>query len=512
MNNGSATQPMEARILSLCPSRADALIMRRLLGSVGMPFDVFEETAEFCAALSPKAGVLLFSEEALLGPAGECVQELLSNQEDWSSIPLIVLGGGTLKGPAAEALPALEAKGRVTFVDRPVRLAVLAAVVRMAVADRLQQFRVRDLLAERAEAIARRDAFLAMLGHELRNPLGAASLCAEILAQAPDGPKAEECTQILLTQVSDMKRLLDDLLDVSRLTRDRLELRCKPMELGRVLREAVMQVRHEIEDHRQRLDVQLPADEVLMHGDATRLRQVFANLLGNATRYSPADTEITLSAEREGNGVRVCIRDQGYGMTREHLDRVFEPFWQGADSGGHGGLGIGLTLAHRLVEMHEGRLEAYSDGEGLGSELRVFLPLSESPRTAPASRERSADAHGLRVVVIDDNRDFALGIQHLLSRKGYQVELAGNGAEGITAAERQRPDVILLDIGLPDMDGFAVASRLRSLPGLHGVRIIGMSGFGSPEHQRRSRETGLECYLTKPVSAATLAKAIAADS
>lgn len=509
MNNGFPPQQIDARILGLCPTRADALIMRRLLGSVGMAFQVFEEPAEFCKALSPKAGVLLMSEGALLGPAGVCVHELLANQEDWSSIPLIVLSGGPLTGSVAEALQSLETHGRVTLVDRPVRLAVLSTVVRMAVADRLQQFRVRDLLAERAEAIARRDDFLAMLGHELRNPLGAASLCAEVLAQAPNGLQAEECTRIIQTQIQDMKRLLEDLLDISRLTRDRLALRREPTELGGILREVVMQVSHEFEEYRQRLEVHLPADELLLHGDTTRLRQVFANLLGNASRYSPPDTEVTLTAEREGSGVLVCVRDQGHGMTRETLDRLFEPFWQALEQEDRGGLGIGLTLAHRLVEMHEGRLEAHSAGPGLGSELRVFLPLAEPRPSVATARDGPAGAFGRRVVVIDGDRDFALGIQLLLSHKGYEVELAGSGAEGITLAERQRPDVILLDIGLPDMDGFEVARRLRSLPGLHGVRLIGMSGSGSDEHQRRSRASGIEHCLIKPVSAEVLAEAMA---
>ncbi len=511
MNNGGPPHQPDARILSLCPTRADAQVMQRLLDSAGMACEVFDDAAGFCAALGPQVGVLLMSQEALAGVAGACVQKLLATQEDWSSVPLIVLTGGTVTGPAAQALQGLEALGRVMLLERPVRLEVLATVARLAVADRLQQFRVRDLLAERAEAIARRDDFLAMLGHELRNPLGAASLCAEVLVQAPNGQQAEECTQIIQTQIHDMKRLLDDLLDISRLTRDRLALRCEPVELGRLLREVAAQVSHNLEKYDQRLDVDLPTDELLVHGDATRLRQVFANLLDNASRYSPPDTEVTLTAEREGTDVLVRVRDQGHGMTRETLDRLFEPFWQADTDGGRRGLGVGLALAHRLVEMHEGRLEARSEGPGLGSELQVLLPLSEEPRTVATARESRAEVPGRRVVVIDDNRDFALGIQLLLSRKGYEVELAGSGAEGIIAAERQRPDVILLDIGLPDMDGFEVARRLRRLPGLQGVRLIGMSGFGSPEVQRHSRDTGIERYLTKPLSAEALARAMASS-
>jgi two-component system, sensor histidine kinase len=207
--------------------------MGRLLDAEGLSSAVFEDAAEFCAALTGEVGVLLMSEEALFGPAGAQVHRLLAAQEDWSAIPLIVLTGGALAAAGADALRGFEGYGRVTLLERPVRLAVLATVVRMAVTARLQQYRVQDLLAERADAIARRDDFLAMLGHELRNPLGAVSTCAEVLVQGPSAPQGEECARIIRAQARDMKRLLDDLLDVSRLTRGRLALRREPVELGR---------------------------------------------------------------------------------------------------------------------------------------------------------------------------------------------------------------------------------------------------------------------------------------
>ncbi len=510
MTNDGPPLETDARTLSLCPTRADALIMRRLLDSVGTPCEVFEDVAAFCAALNREQGVLLMSEEALLGPAGVRVQQLMARQEDWSSIPLIVLTSGTPEVSAGQALHSLKAYRRLILVERPVRMVALATVVRMALADRLQQYRVRDLLAERADAVARRDDFLAMLGHELRNPLAAVSVCTEVLTRVPNSLQADECTGIIQTQTRDMKRLLDDLLDISRLTRGQLTLRQEPVELGRILRDVVTQLSHKLEGRQQRIDVHLPKNELMVQGDPTRLRQVFANLLSNASRYSPPDTQVTFTAEREGTGVLVCVRDQGRGMTPQTIDRAFQPFWQAADGSRHGGLGIGLTLAHRLVEMHEGWLEARSEGLGLGSELRVFLPLSEQPRAAPRALEDAPEVHGFRVLVIDDNRDLAFGIQLLLSRKGYQVELTGTGAEGIAAAERQRPDVILLDIGLPDMSGFEVAQRLRDMPSLHDVRLIGMSGFGSDEHHRRSQASGMDHFLTKPVTAADLAEVMAA--
>jgi two-component system, sensor histidine kinase len=511
MNKLGPPPTTSVRILSLCPTAADAHTMRRVLKATETDFEVFEDIAGFCAALTQGAGVLLMSEEALLGPAATSVRQLLASQDDWSSIPLIVLAGGTLTRPQDQVLHSFEAYGRVILVKRPVRLAVLATMVRMAVADRLQQYRVRDLLAERAEAISRRDEFLAMLGHELRNPLGAVSICAEVLKKCPSGPQTEECTEIIHAQAQDMKRMLDDLLDIARLTRDQLTLRLEPLDLCRIMRDVVTQMGHTLDERRQRIDLRLPESELMVRGDPTRLRQVFANLLSNASRYSPPDTEVTFTAERDETSVLVRVRDQGRGMTPKTIDRIFEPFWQGDGRGKHGGLGIGLALAHRIVEMHGGHLEAHSEGPGLGSELQVFLQLSEQPRAEEPVAEKPPVMHSGRVLVIDDNRDLAYGIQLLLAREGYQVELAGDGAEGLAAAGRQRPDVILIDIGLPDMDGFEVAQRLRDIPELHGVRLIGMSGFGTQEYHRRSRNSGIDQYLTKPVTAAALARAVAAS-
>jgi two-component system, sensor histidine kinase len=497
-------------VLCLCPTSADVRAARGVFSSAGLAARVFEESSAFADALDDKEiGVLLVAEEALGGPAGVRIRERLAAQEDWSAIPLIILAGSRA-GAAGEALQDYETYGRVTLLERPVRLADLVAVVRMALAERCQQYRVRDLLAERSEAISRRDEFLAMLGHELRNPLGAISMCSEVLARTPDGAAARQCAAMIQRQSRDMKRLLDDLLDVSRITRGQLKLTPEPVDLGDILRDVRGQIEHHLDARRQRLDVRLPGVALPLHGDATRLGQVFVNLIHNATRYSPPGSLISLEVDHTDDAVAVRVRDPGEGMAPETLARLFEPFFR-AKARGDGGLGVGLTLAHRLVKMHGGTLEAMSEGPGRGSTFVVRLPLAQQAPEAKAQPTREAGrGDGRQVLVIDDNRELAFGLRLLLRGRGYRVMLAHDGGEGLAAAEREHPDVVLLDIGLPDMDGFEVARRLRRLPGLDGVRLVAMSGYGGEEQHRLSREAGIDQYLIKPVALDALEGAMGA--
>jgi two-component system CheB/CheR fusion protein len=270
----------------------------------------------------------------------------------------------------------------------------------------------------------------------------------------------------------------------------------------------VAQVGHHLDGRQQRLDLRLPGGLLPLDADATRLRQVFVNLIHNASRYSPPGSVITLEVERSDDTVDVHVRDPGEGMTAETLERLFDPFYR-AKPRGDSGLGLGLTLAQQLVQMHRGTLEASSEGAGLGSELLVRLPLAQAPavmspdrETGPGRREDSL------VLVIDDNRELALGLELLLCARGYRVVLAHDGAAGLAAAEHEPPDVVLLDIGLPDMDGFEVARRLRRLPHLDRVRLIAMSGYGGENQSRLSQDAGIDHYLVKPVELDALERAM----
>jgi two-component system, sensor histidine kinase len=379
-----ATEPAgperTAPVLCLAPTSADAVILERLFAAAQLPAEVFADPMAFSAALAADCGALLIAEEALDGPAAGPLRARLAAQEDWSAIPLIILvaslpwtRGGTLQEQADYA--------RITLLERPIRLATLTAVMQMARTERLQQYRVRDLLAERALGIARRDDFLALLGHEMRNPLGALSMCAEILGQEPSGPHAGQCIALIQNQAADIKRLLDDLLDISRITRGQLTLHPEPADLGDILRAVITQVQHHIEKRQQQLRTRLVPVPLPLQADPMRLRQAFINLIQNASRYSPEGSTLELELDWTDGQAIVRVRDPGVGMAPETLARIFEPFFRGGERTG-GGLGVGLPLAQQLVQMHHGTLEARSAGLGHGSEFVVRLPVAPpaSPR------------------------------------------------------------------------------------------------------------------------------------
>lgn len=513
--SSAARRPRE-RILVLAPTAGDAQVCRRFLAEVGLEVAVFEGPQELCADLAEPPGVLVIAEEALQGPSGECIRAALARQEQWSALPLVVLTR-SLGRASLHLLDAYEVYGRATPLERPVRMATFVSTVQMALSERRQQYRVRDLLAERGERVRERDEFLAMLGHELRNPLAAIMTCTEVLQIAdPDSEHVRHCRQVIASQSQQMKRLLDDLLDVSRITRQKLALQRERVDLKGVIADAVAQVRGEIDAQGQHLDLDLPASELPLFADPTRLRQVFANLLTNASRYSPPGTRIGVAAQRLDGLAVVHIRDQGRGMTPETLANVFKPFFQ-ADQrgrGARGGLGVGLTLARSLVEMHAGAISAASPGPGEGSDFEVRLPLHDglgcaSPAAANATGDCAAAPLTRRILLIEDNRDFGLGLKMLLEDQGHEVHLAHDGPAGIRAARDHSPDVVVLDIGLPGLDGWEVARRLHHIPGLSNVRLVAVSGFGREDDKRRSRRAGIHTHLVKPVHMPDLEAAIA---
>jgi len=397
---------------------------------------------------------------------------------------------------------------------------------------------LEDSLAARASDLVRadrsKDEFLAMLAHELRNPLAPLRNAAEIL-QTP-GARADECGQaqrIIGRQIGNMTRMIDDLLDVSRITEGKIKLHRQPVALADILTAAASVARSAIKARRQELVISLPAKPILLNADGTRLDQVFGNLLGNACKYSDPGCHIWLSAEMaplagsplssepkypEGRGpdgddgrvsqppeVVVRVRDDGMGITPELLPHIFDLFVQStrALDRAHGGLGIGLTLVQRLVKLHGGSVEARSSGIGQGSEFIVRLPVFTGPVIAPPPPAPAPAAAGpeilRRMLIVDDNEDSARSLAMLQSRRNYETRTAFTGPTAVAAASEFAPEVVLLDIGLPGMDGFEVAGRLRAIPTLDGAFLVAMSGYGSDEDRAEARDAGFDEYLVKPV-------------
>jgi signal transduction histidine kinase/DNA-binding response OmpR family regulator len=364
------------------------------------------------------------------------------------------------------------------------------------------------LYRDMQEADRQKNEFLAMLAHELRNPLAPIRSAVQVLLSDRAGPGQQQWSkEVISRQVQQMVRIVDDLLDVSRITRGKIILRTEPIDLRAVASEAVETSRPVIDQRRQELTVLLPDKPVHVQGDTARLAQVIANLLNNAAKYTEEGGHIWLVVGREGNEAVIRVRDTGVGVPSTMLSRIFEPFTQVDRSidRSQGGLGIGLTLARRLIELHNGCISAESDGPGKGSEFTVRLPpLPENVEAPRATNGRHSDperrVRPLRTLIIDDNIDGAESLAVLLQTLGLEVRTAYDGLDGLTAAEQFRPNVVLLDIGLPRMDGYEVARRMRGQMGLRDVLLIALSGYGQDEDRQRSREAGFDHHLLKPVS------------
>jgi PAS domain S-box-containing protein len=352
------------------------------------------------------------------------------------------------------------------------------------------------------EADQRKDDFLAVLAHELRNPLAPIRNALHILRRsAADTTTVEKVRDVLDRQVEHMVRLVDDLLEVSRITRGKVELRTEPVELAEIIHSAVETSQPLIDAARHQLEIRLPDEPLVLDADPVRLGQVLVNLLNNAAKFTKEGGQIRLAARREGSALSISVRDNGIGIAPGMLTRVFEPFRQEGELAGRVGLGIGLSLAKQLVELHGGTIHAYSGGVGHGAEFVVRLPLAEG-RPVAKKQEPSrppGPASGRRILVVDDYRDSANSLGMLLKFSGADVRTAYDGETALEAIEDHRPSVVLLDIGMPGMDGYEVARRAREKSAKRDLTLIAMTGWGEEESVRMSREAGIDHHLVKPV-------------
>ncbi|WP_439627734.1 hybrid sensor histidine kinase/response regulator [Gemmata sp.] len=363
------------------------------------------------------------------------------------------------------------------------------------------------------DADRRKDEFLALLAHELRNPLAPVRNGLQVLRRSPDRAVRERSQEMMDRQLSHMVRLIDDLLDVSRITRNKMELRRERVALADVVGSAVETARPAIDAARHDLTVALPAEPVELDADLTRLAQVFGNLLTNSAKYTPPGGRIALSAERHGRTVAVSVRDTGAGIPEESLSRIFDMFSQIDRSleRSTGGLGIGLALVKGLVEMHGGTVAAESPGPGLGCTFTVRLPvLAPAGGAAPGpAPEGPARVTGRRVLVVDDNRDSAESMADMLALFGNELAVAHDGVEAVERAERFRPEVILMDVGMPRLNGLDATRRIREQPWGRGITVIALTGWGQESDRERSRAAGCDGHLTKPVNLPDLEKLLA---
>ena len=517
----AAPAPNEERVLVLAPTAKDARLCEAILKESGIESEVCPDLASACSEIERGAGAALLSEEALSrGGLGRLV-DTLGRQPSWSDFPLLMLTG---EGADSElALRTLETLGNVTLLERPVRVPALVSAVRSALRARRRQYQIRDQIAEMKriadtlrESDRRKDEFLAILAHELRNPLAPLSNALEAIRLADDREMLHWARGVMQRQLAQMVRLIDDLLDVSRVSRGKIKLNRERLVLGDLVRDALEVCRPAIDAAGHRLEVSLPEQGVELEGDHTRLVQVLCNLLSNATKYTPAGGRISLAARTEGSDLLLEVVDNGAGIPTEMLPKVFDLFTQVEHSleRSQGGLGIGLTLVKRLVELHEGSIDASSEGAGRGSRFVVRLPrrirvgVVRPPRgdgagQMPATRERR------RILIADDNRDAAESLANLLRLSGHEVRTAHDGQEAVQVASQFKPAIALLDIGMPLMNGYDAAERIRALDHDGEILLVALTGWGQPEDRRRSRAAGFAHHFVKPLDPALLDRVLA---
>src|SRR5262245_19418383 len=365
---------------------------------------------------------------------------------------------------------------------------------------------IEELTRQQVElrlADQRKDQFLAVLAHELRNPLAPIASALDILKQpGVDTATAAKARDLADRQLKHLTRLVDDLLDVSRIMRGKIDLRKEKVELAVIVARAVETARPLIDGSRHRLEVSLPAEPVWLEADLVRLAQAVGNLLCNAAKYTEPDGTISVVASCDAKEVAIRVRDNGIGIAPEVMPRLFQMFMQVAPRAtrSQGGLGIGLTLVKSLIEMHGGTVEARSEGLGTGSEFEIRLPLAAAPPQAERPMPR-ADADvglGRKILVVDDNADAAESLAVLLRLRGHEVQVALGGNEALEMADANMPELLFLDIGMPDIDGYEVARRLRSRFN-SAMTLVALTGWGTEQDRRRSRDAGFNHHLTKPV-------------
>jgi signal transduction histidine kinase/ActR/RegA family two-component response regulator len=365
---------------------------------------------------------------------------------------------------------------------------------------RLQEERQRWEAESLREENRRKDEFLAVLAHELRNPLSPMVTGLELIkVYGIEHEGLERVRTSMERQVHHLIRLVDDLLDVSRISRGKINLRRETVNLGRVVEQAVESTRPVLDERRHELELETCPEPLHLMGDAVRLTQVVANLLHNAARYTDPGGRVRLSCGRDGDDAVLRVADNGRGIDSEMLNRVFEMFVQ-AENGG-GGLGLGLTLVQRLVELHGGRVRAFSEGPGKGSEFIVRLPLAEvvpDGQVESAGEELGEEEGALRVVLVEDQDDVRDALEALLHSWGHHVESAADGIAGVELILERRPDLALVDIAMPGLDGYSVARRVRAQLGSNAPRLVALTGFGREEDRDRARRAGFDAHITKP--------------
>jgi len=509
--NRARQADLHQRVLLLLSTARDTELTRELLARSDIPAHVCSDSRELQHELARGAGAVMVTEETLSSSGAQAVlAQAIESQPRWSDLPVLLLThGGANSTVVGDAVAMLN---NVTLLERPLRVQALLSAVRTALRARNRQYEIQEHLRELEQAhdaevmaVRRKDEFLAMLAHELRNPLAPISNALHVLEIDDSDPVRRATLRTMMKrQVVHMVRLVDDLLEASRLSRGMITLHRERMELCNAMRVAIEASRPQLDQGGYQLEVDLPETPLLVDADPVRIAQVFGNLLNNSVKYGRRDGCIKVTVHTDGGQAVAEVADDGLGIDRETLPHVFELFTQGARAGGdqQEGLGIGLALVRNLVELHGGTVEAHSEGRGQGARFVVRLPLASSksaqPSTPAPGKTLSSVAPEIRVLVVDDNRDAAQSLALVMESMDLAPRVAHSGPEALRIALDYQPHLILLDIGMPGMDGYEVARRVRTGDGAGDPVIVAVTGWSHAQDLAKSRAAGFDHHLAKP--------------
>lgn len=491
----------EQRVLVLVRGGHEGALTLRLLRDAGFAGQDCTDARELCEKVEEGAGAALLAEETLTPGALQELKQTLARQPAWSDFPILVFSSPKSDGARATAIAAL---GNVTFLDRPVHVRTMTAAVQSALRSRARQYEGR-------RAIESRDTFLAMLGHELRNPLGAITFAVSALDRKSTSVPRPPELGVLERQARHLSRLVDELLDVARVTHGKVSLERREVSLLEVARGAFESFAHKAQEHELSYALKAEEGSLFVEGDRQRLEQVIGNLLSNAIKYTPRGGSVTLELSGDEAVATIAVSDSGVGLAPDMRERVFAPFAQVDRTldRAQGGLGLGLALVQSIVSLHGGRVRAHSPGLGKGCRFEVQLPRSP----APASRvvERPAllpeiPSH-LRVVLVEDNGDIRELFRDLLQQLGHQVSSAEDGPSGLDRLLAFQPDIAFVDVGLPGFDGYELARRARASGSR--ARLVALTGYGQREDKVRAADAGFDEHLVKPVHDEDIRQALA---
>jgi signal transduction histidine kinase len=489
-------EAVEQRILIHAPVGKDARLIADLFGRAGIDSFVCANPGELAGELAHGAGALLIGDEAITPEFLRVLKHYLGYQQGWSDLPLLIMTRRDA-GSAERQQRYLEL-GNVSLLERPAQGVTLISAAQSALRARARQYAMR-------EVDQRKDEFLAMLAHELRNPLAPIRAASDLLRiPTLDRDKVRQTSEIISRQVKHMTGLIDDLLDLSRVSRGLVTLDQTLLDASQIIGNAVEQVRPLVDARRHRLTIQTPHETAFVHGDQKRLVQIVANMLNNAAKYTPEGGDITLALQADDDSVSFSVADNGIGIAPPMLEHVFDMFAQAERSSdrSQGGLGIGLALVKNLVTLHRGRVAASSEGIGRGSRFTVTLPRVANPAADVAAGQHAmapAKAPALRLLIVDDNEDAGHLLGLYLESEGYRVTVVQSAHAALESARMQPPDACLLDIGLPDMDGNELARRLRQLPQTASSTLVAITGYGQEADRARTALAGFDHHLVKPV-------------